>query len=91
MRYYLCFYCLLYTSTYFDQEKNEHYIPYVIVPSLGVERSFLAFLCDAYDEEVLGQEDVYKRQVMSSMIASGSIRIPYFSLNSSTRRRASFF
>ena len=42
--------------TYFDQEKNEHYIPYVIAPSLGVERSFLAFLCDAYDEEVLGQD-----------------------------------
>ena len=37
--------------TYFDQEKNEHYIPYVVEPSLGVERSFLAFLCDAYDVE----------------------------------------
>ena len=33
--------------TYFDQEKNEHYIPYVIEPSLGVERSVLALLCDA--------------------------------------------
>ena len=42
--------------TYFDQEKNEHYIPYVIEPSLGVERSFLAFLADAYDEEVVGQD-----------------------------------
>lgn len=42
--------------TYFDQEKNEHYIPYVIEPSLGVERSFLAFLVDAYDEEVVGQD-----------------------------------
>ena len=41
---------------YFDPETNEHYIPYVIEPSLGVERSFLAFLCDAYDEEVLGQD-----------------------------------
>ncbi len=38
--------------TYFDQETNEHYVPYVIEPSLGVERSFLAVLCDAYDEEV---------------------------------------
>ncbi len=37
--------------TYFDPETNEHYIPYVIEPSLGVERSFLAVLCDAYDEE----------------------------------------
>ena len=42
--------------TYYDQEKNEHYVPYVIEPSLGVERSFLAFLCDAYDEEVVGQD-----------------------------------
>ena len=42
--------------TYFDQEKNERYIPYVIEPSLGVERSFLAFLCDAYDEEVVDAE-----------------------------------
>ncbi len=48
--------------TYFDQDKNEHYIPYVIEPSLGVERSVLAFLCNAYHEEVLtdanGKEDV---------------------------------
>ena len=48
--------------TYFDQDKNEHYIPYVIEPSLGGERSVLAFLCNAYTEEVLtdanGKEDV---------------------------------
>ncbi|MBO4770691.1 MAG: glycine--tRNA ligase [Clostridia bacterium] len=42
--------------TYFDQDTNERYIPYVIEPSLGVERSFLAFLCDAYDEETLTDE-----------------------------------
>ncbi len=36
---------------YFDNETNEHYIPYVIEPSLGVGRCFLAFLCDAYEEE----------------------------------------
>ena len=41
--------------TYFDQERNEHYIPYVIEPSLGVERSVLAVLCDAYDEEVVDE------------------------------------
>ena len=41
--------------TYFDQEKNEHYIPYVIEPSLGVERSVLAVLCDANDEEVVDE------------------------------------
>ena len=42
--------------TYFDQEKNEHYVPYVVEPSLGVERSFLAFFCDAYNEEVVDAE-----------------------------------
>ena len=43
--------------TYFDPETNEHYIPYVIEPSLGVERSFLAFLVDAYDEEQIAEGD----------------------------------
>ena len=50
--------------TYFDQEKNEHYIPYVIEPSLGVERSVLAFLVDAYDEEVVDAEKNDTRVVM---------------------------
>ncbi len=36
---------------YFDPETNEHYIPYVIEPSLGADRVALAFLVDAYDEE----------------------------------------
>jgi glycyl-tRNA synthetase len=37
--------------TYFDEETKEHIVPYVIEPSAGVGRPFLAFLCDAYDEE----------------------------------------
>ncbi len=41
---------------YFDQEANEKYIPYVVEPSLGADRVALAFLCDAYDEEVVGQD-----------------------------------
>ena len=47
---------------YFDPETNEHYIPYVIEPSLGCDRVALAFLCEAYDEQRLvdakGKEDV---------------------------------
>ncbi len=43
--------------TYFDDEKNERYIPYVIEPSLGADRVVLAFLCAAYDEENLGTEE----------------------------------
>jgi len=37
---------------YFDPETNEKYTPYVIEPSLGADRVLLAFLCNAYDEEV---------------------------------------
>ena len=44
--------------TYFDQETGEHYIPYVIEPSLGADRVALAFLVDAYDEEEIGEGDV---------------------------------
>ena len=44
--------------TYFDQETNERYIPYVIEPSLGADRVALAFLCDAYDEEEIAEGDV---------------------------------
>ncbi|MCL6588860.1 MAG: glycine--tRNA ligase [Firmicutes bacterium] len=36
---------------YFDQEQNEHYVPYVIEPSAGADRGTLAFLLDAYHEE----------------------------------------
>ena len=43
---------------YFDPETNEKYIPYVIEPSLGADRVALAFLCDAYDEEEVGEGDV---------------------------------
>ncbi len=41
--------------TYFDQETGEHYLPYVVEPSLGADRVALAFLCDAYDEEVIDE------------------------------------
>lgn len=44
--------------SYFDQEANEKYIPYVIEPSLGADRVTLAFLCSAYDEEEVGEGDV---------------------------------
>ena len=43
--------------SYFDDEKKEKYIPYVIEPSLGADRVVLAFLCSAYDEENLGTEE----------------------------------
>lgn len=44
--------------TYLDPATNEKYIPYCVEPSVGVDRLFLTFLTDAYDEEVLEKEDV---------------------------------
>ena len=48
--------------SYLDPETNEKYVPYCIEPSLGTDRVTLAFLADAYDEEVItskdGKEDV---------------------------------
>ena len=45
------------TLDYFDPETNERYVPYVIEPSLGVERLFLTVVTEAYDEENIGTED----------------------------------
>ena len=50
--------------TYFDQETGEHYIPYVVEPSLGADRVVLAFLCEAYDEEVVDESKNDVRTVM---------------------------
>ncbi len=49
---------------YFDPESGEHYVPYVIEPSLGADRVVLAFLCDAYDEEVVDAEKNDTRVVL---------------------------
>jgi glycyl-tRNA synthetase len=49
---------------YFDPETNEKFIPYVVEPSLGVDRAALAFLCDAYDEEVIDAEKNDTRVVL---------------------------
>ena len=48
--------------TYFDDERKEHLVPYVIEPSFGVDRALLAFLLDAYrEEEVRGEKRVVLR------------------------------
>ncbi|MBQ1552795.1 MAG: glycine--tRNA ligase, partial [Clostridia bacterium] len=49
---------------YFDPETNESYIPYVIEPSLGADRVALAFLCEAYDEQMLDEEKNDSRVVL---------------------------
>ena len=43
--------------TYMDPETNEKYVPYCVEPAVGVDRLLLMFLCDAYNEEELGEGD----------------------------------
>ena len=43
--------------SYIDPETNEKYVPYVIEPSVGVDRLALAFLCNAYENQDLGEGD----------------------------------
>jgi glycyl-tRNA synthetase len=48
--------------TWFDEERKEHVVPYVIEPSAGVDRALLAFLLDAYrEEQVRGEKRVVLR------------------------------
>ena len=59
--------------TYFDPAMEEKYIPYVIEPSVGVDRLFLAFLSAAYAEETL--EDGSERTVLRLHPALAPIKI----------------
>ena len=67
--------------TYFDPETNERYIPYVIEPSLGVERSVLAVLCGAYDEEVLDEAKGDVRTVLHFHPAIAPVKIAVLPLS----------
>ncbi len=44
--------------TYLDPETNERFVPYCIEPSLGADRATLAFLCNSYFEEEVGEGDI---------------------------------
>ena len=62
--------------SYFDDTKNEKYVPYVIEPSLGADRVVLAFLCAAYDEEDIdsdGKDD--RRTVLRFHPALAPVKI----------------
>lgn len=41
---------------YFDQVTNERYVPYVVEPAVGANRTMVAFLLAAYDEDVVNDE-----------------------------------
>jgi len=63
--------------SYYDQERGERYVPYVIEPSAGADRATLAFLCDAYREEIVeGRE----RRVLSLHYALAPIKCAVFPL-----------
>ncbi len=64
---------------YFDDEKKEKYISYVIEPSLGADRVTLAFLCAAYDEEELADGDM--RTVLRFHPAIAPVKVGVFPLS----------
>jgi glycyl-tRNA synthetase len=63
--------------SYFDDEKKQRYIPYVIEPSAGIDRSALAFLVDAYDEEEVRGET---RNLLRFHPALAPVKIAIFPL-----------
>ena len=72
--------------TYFDQETGEHYIPYVVEPSLGADRVTLAFLVDAYDEEEIGEGDI--RTVLHLHPALAPIKVGVLPLSKKLSEKA---
>ena len=72
--------------TYFDQETGEHYVPYVVEPSLGADRVTLAFLVDAYDEEEIGEGDV--RTVLHLHPALAPIKVGVLPLSKKLSEKA---
>ncbi len=64
---------------YFDPEKNEKYIPYVVEPSLGVDRLVLAIMSEAYDEEVLENGEI--RTVMRFLPSLAPVQIAVLPLS----------
>jgi glycyl-tRNA synthetase len=71
---------------YFDPDDNSKYVPYVIEPSLGVDRVALAFLCEAYDEEVLEGGDT--RVVMRLHPALAPVKAAVLPLVKKLRERS---
>ncbi|HUV40203.1 MAG TPA: glycine--tRNA ligase [Sedimentisphaerales bacterium] len=63
--------------SYFDEQEKKRYIPYVIEPSAGIDRSALAFLVDAYDEEVVRGE---QRNLLRFHPAIAPIKLGVFPL-----------
>lgn len=65
--------------SYLDPFTNESYIPYVVEPSVGVDRMFLAVLCSAYREEKLADDDT--RVVLGLAPAIAPIKVAVLPLS----------
>ncbi len=67
---------------YFDEETKEKFLPHVVEPSAGCDRTVLALICEAFDEEVLtdekGKEDV--RTVLRFVPRMAPIKVGIFPL-----------
>ncbi len=74
--------------SYFDPETNEKYIPYVVEPSLGADRVALAFLVEAYDEEVIDAEKNDTRVVMHFHPALAPIKAAILPLSKKLSEKA---
>ena len=74
--------------TYFDQEAGEHYIPYVVEPSLGADRVVLAFLVEAYDEEVVDEAKNDVRVVMHFHPALAPFKVAVLPLSKKLSEKA---
>ncbi|SMC57669.1 glycyl-tRNA synthetase [Papillibacter cinnamivorans DSM 12816] len=66
---------------YFDPETGDKYIPYVVEPSLGADRVTLAFLIDAYDEELVDEAKNDVRTVLHLHPALAPIKCAIFPLS----------
>jgi len=55
--------------TYFDTELNQHYIPYVVETSIGLDRTFLMLLSEAYQEEDLSTEEKQDARIVLKLPA----------------------
>ena len=71
---------------YLDPETNEKYVPYCIEPSVGLDRLVLMTLCDAYDEEIVGDNDT--RIVMHLSPAVAPIKAAVLPLSKKLEEKA---
>lgn len=60
---------------YFDPERNESYVPYVIETSIGVDRMFLQVMCASYEEEVVNAEKNDTRVVLRLPAALAPVKL----------------